>query len=227
MDSFRKSNPGSLLLLCSFCVFALLLSSCSSKVIIKANKSDASIFVDDVLSGTGSTQPIAASAKQCRNIKIELDGFYTESFRYCGEKGVKTKEVSLQRDDAIAAATKTDYANNVLNQAVNKKLSSNAVWKIVSEAVERHFGTVEKNDKKEGHLVTSWEVQSFERATIRTRLTVKRLSGGAKYKILLQSQRAEAADVSVDRDDDFSLWTYVITSYDEGLNELRTRLLAK
>jgi hypothetical protein len=88
------------------------------------------------------------------------------------------------------------------------------------------FDVLETADKASGYMKTAWVVQSFNGATIRTRVFVKTSSSdsGVKYKIKIASEYAEKVGATAKDDELFKAWDRVLKKYSRLIPELQSRL---
>lgn len=210
----------------------LLLSGCRTAVIFTSSENDAQIYIDGRQMGMGETPVVKIKKEKCVNVKVEKTGFLSESMQYCysGTNLLqpKTQFIELPHDDAYDASVITDYSNKDFEVEVNISYKEDEAWKIVSQIITGYFDNLEMADKSTGYMKTSWQLKSFDRQTIRTRIIVKQSSSSPlKYKIKIISEIADKPNQSVKDDDKFKEWDRILRAYDGLITEFQSRLSGK
>ncbi len=197
-------------------------------VTVSTSEADAKIFVDGQNLGTG-TLKVKVPYKGCVNVKIEKVGFLKYEQTYCnqpnGTKPPKTQYFDMKKDDALEASIKTDQANIDFAVEVNKNLSKDDSWKLITQIVTDYFDAIEVSDKETSYLRTAWGIQSFAQNTIRTRLIIK-LSKSDPFtiKVKLVSEFSGTNSTSVKSDELFHEWDRVLRKYQNVINDFSSRL---
>ncbi len=190
------------------------------------SETDAKIFVEGKLIGTGQVQIIVPS-HSCVTVKVEKASFLTTTIEFCNKPEFtappKTFYMQLEKDDSYDATEATDIAN--VDIEVKTKKSEAEAWKLMSQIITSYFDVIEVTDRETGYLRTSWVAQTFKQRTIRTRMIVKLGSTEPlAYKIKLVSEQAGAAQTSVKSDELFKEWDRVLRKYKEVIREIQTRV---
>jgi hypothetical protein len=196
------------------------------KVIFSTSESDAKIYIDGKLMGNGQVEVIVMS-NSCVTVKAEKVGFLIEIITFCNKKASskppKSYYCQMYRDDAYDASVQTDIAN--IDIEIRTSLNEINAWKLMSQIITNHFDVIEITDRETGYLRTSWELQSFQQNTVRSRLIVK--LGNADplaYKVKLVSEESRVPGTSVKRDELFREWDRVLRRYENIIEEMRSRL---
>ena len=190
------------------------------------SETEAKIFVEGKLIGTGQVQIIVPS-HSCVTVKVEKASFLTTTIEFCNKPEFtappKTFYMQLEKDDSYDATEATDIAN--VDIEVKTKKSEAEAWKLMSQIITSYFDVIEVTDRETGYLRTSWVAQTFKQRTIRTRMIVKLGSTEPlAYKIKLVSEQAGAAQTSVKSDELFKEWDRVLRKYKEVIREIQTRV---
>lgn len=215
-------------------IFALLLLSIGfysysqfpKNITLTASEPDVRITVNGQFKGTGSVV-IKIMGKDCATIVFEKPGFITSKIKLCNDKySPKLPKVyshEMIKDESYDASVKNDLANYDIEIETSK--SEIDAWKLLSQIILSYFDVVEITDKETGYLRTSWQVQSFNSCTIRTRVIVKQsFSKPLKYKVKLCSEISNSPGTSVKEDEKFMLWDRVLRKYENLLSEIQARL---
>lgn len=195
---------------------------------VSASEPDAKIIVDGQNLGTGKLK-VKVSKNGCTNVKITKPGYLTYEQTYCNKKGAtdppKKQFFDMKKDDSFEASVKSDQANIDFSIEVSKKLDPNDAWKRVNQIVTDYFDAIEVADKETSYLRTSWNVQTFQQNTIRTRLIIKlSKSDPLTFKVKLVSEYSGAAMTSVKADEQFREWDRILRKYQNTINDFTTRL---
>jgi len=197
------------------------------------SEADAKVFLDNQYYGTGSVD-IKFAEPSSAMIKVEKPGYLTWGpylFENASNKNVTGRlDVKMEKDESLDASALSDVANKGFTQVVNKKLSEDRAWKVISSIVTSYFDEVETSDKSTGYLKTAWVAQPFNNGQImiRTRVLIKGISGdNLAYQIKLSSERAETLPnqkIKVNDDEKFKSWDRVLRKYNELISEFQNRL---
>lgn len=196
------------------------------KIIFSSSESDAKIYIDGKLMGNGQVEVIVMS-NSCVTVKAEKVGFLIETITFCNKKASskppKSYYCQMYRDDAYDASVQTDIAN--IDIEIRTSLTEIEAWKLMSQIITSRFDVIEVTDRETGYLRTSWELQSFQQNTIRSRLIVKLgNSDPLAYKVKLVSEESRMPGTSVKSDELFREWDRVLRRYENIIEEMRTRL---
>ncbi len=218
-----------LLFLISLLLITSLTYSNIWKITVTVSEPDAEIFVNGVKIGN-SPSIAKIENKSCAQIEIKKVGFLTEKRTWCiGKAGIpepnKKEFITMKKDEAYDASSKTDKANIDFPIEVSKKLNEDAAWKQVSMIVTNYIDDIAQSNKETGYLMTAWKVQTFPGKTVRTRIIVKLSnSNPLGYKIKIESQYSDEENVSAKSDEKFKEWDRVLKKYDNLISEFQTRL---
>ena len=207
-------------------LFVISASAGKREIRFSVSETDAKIFVEGKLIGTGQVQIIVPS-HSCVTVKVEKASFLTTTIEFCNKPEFtappKTFYMQLEKDDSYDATEATDIAN--VDIEVKTKKSEAEAWKLMSQIITSYFDVIEVTDRETGYLRTSWVAQTFKQRTIRTRMIVKLGSTEPlAYKIKLVSEQAGAAQTSVKSDELFKEWDRVLRKYKEVIREIQTRV---
>lgn len=196
------------------------------KVELSSSESDAEIIVDGRILGRGNVS-IIIPKDACVTIYVVKTGFLTETLEYCNKKNhsepPKSIHVKMKRDDAYDASVQTDIAN--INIEIRTEREEKDAWKLMSQIITSYFDIIEITDRETGYLRTSWVTKSYEQNTIRTRLILKQgQSEPLMYKVKLISEESQEASTSVKKDEKFREWDRVLRTYEDIIDELKSRL---
>ncbi len=191
-----------------------------------ASESDAKIFVDGRLMGSGQLDIIVPSYA-CIVIRVEKVGYLTENIEFCNKPDFspppKNYSLMMQKDDAFDASEATDVANIDLEIKTDKPELE--AWQLLSQIITSYFDVIEVTDRETGYLRTAWTVQTFKKNTIRTRMIVKLgNTTPLSYKIKLVSEESQSPQTSVKSDELFREWDRVLRKYKEVVFECQSRL---
>ncbi|MBI9033950.1 MAG: hypothetical protein JEZ03_05715 [Bacteroidales bacterium] len=196
------------------------------KIQVSTSEQDAKIIVDGKMMGAGQVEVIVMS-NSCVTVKVQKIGFLTETITFCNKKNSanppKTYYVEMRRDDAYDASIQTDVAN--VDISLKTTMSELDAWKLMSQIITQYFDVIEVTDRETGYLRTSWEVQSFQQNTIRTRVIIKLGdTDPLTYKIKLVSEESRRASTSVKSDELFRDWDRVLRKYEGIFDQMTSRL---
>lgn len=190
---------------------------------------DANIEVAGKVLGVGKYD-LKVPKNACVELRVSKDGFIRFVKNYCNQPNMQepplTEFVEMVEDEAYNSSISTDMANVRITVPVNKSISSENAWKILSSIITRSFDVLETVDYNTGYLTTSWQVQNFNgMSTIRTRVIVS--SGGNSedltYVVKIVSQRADGV-TSVKEDQMFTDWGRLLKRYGGIAEEIQARL---
>ena len=230
MNYSKKAKPMKHFPKIMLIMVAILMSTQSfalkKKIKISASQSDADIYVDGQLMGTGQLDVVVLN-NSCVTVNIVKTGYLVDQVTFCNKKSSpnppKTYYVEMTRDDSFDASIQTDIANVDINLSSNK--SEEETWKLISQIIMSYFDVIEVTDRETGYLRTSWVVQSFKQNTVRTRIILKAGSTDPlSYKVKLVSEASGSASTSVKSDEKFKEWDRVLRKYQSVLDELQNRL---
>ena len=127
-------------------------------------------------------------------------------------------------DPAYDASVQTDMANIDIEVELNPNRENVDSWKILNQVVTNYFDVIEISDRETGYLRTSWNLQNFENASVRTRLIVKIGSlDPLSYKVKLVSEIG-GSGTSVKSDHKFAEWDCVLRTYETVIDQVVSRL---
>lgn len=190
---------------------------------------DANIEVAGKVLGVGKYD-LKIPKNSCVELRVTKDGFLRFVKNYCNQANMQepplTEFVEMVVDEAYSSSISTDMANVRITVPVNKTLSSESAWRILSSIVTRSFDVLETVDYNTGYLTTAWQVQNFNGMnTIRTRMIIS--SGGnaneLTYVVKIVSQRADGV-TSVKEDQLFMDWERLLKRYGGIVEEIQARL---
>ncbi|MBL4586276.1 MAG: hypothetical protein JKX84_04355, partial [Flavobacteriales bacterium] len=199
------------------------------KVKLSVSERDAEIFVNGNMVGRGSALIVIPSYTDA-SVEIIKAGFITEEFTFFNTPGnpapPKTHHIKMVVDDAYEASTQTDIANIDLEIKTSK--NQDDAWLLLNRIIMSYIDVIEVTDKETSYLRTAWQVKSFSKATIRTRVIVKlgdKISDTqVYYKLKLVSEYAKGAGVSPKEDQSFKEWDRVLRKYEGIVSELPSRM---
>jgi hypothetical protein len=202
-------------------------SAGKKKILISCSEPDAAIYSNGVKVGTGQAEVLILS-NSCVTINIEKTGFLEVEETICNKKGFtkppKTKYFEMIADPAFDASVQTDMANIDIEVELNPDRDNIESWKILNQVVTNYFDVIEISDRETGYLRTSWNMQNFTNAAIRTRLIVKIGSlDPLSYKVKLVSEIGDSG-ISVKSDHKFAEWDRVLRSYETIIDQIVSRL---
>ncbi|GAB3203571.1 hypothetical protein ABID22_002122 [Pontibacter aydingkolensis] len=190
---------------------------------------DANIEVAGKVLGVGKYD-LKVPKNSCVELRVTKDGFIRYVKNYCNQLNMQepplTEFVEMVEDEAYNSSISTDMANVRITVPVNKSISSESAWKILSSIITRSYDVLETVDYNTGYLTTAWQVQNFNgMSTIRTRMIV---SGGGNadeltYVVKIVSQRADGV-TSVKDDQLFTDWGRLLKRYGGIVEEIQSRL---
>ena len=223
-----------LLTLLFFGLFSLDLSATdeggSEKVKITTDPQTARIYVNGVLTGTG-TVVVTVGKNDCVKVEVKQEGYITEVRTYCDKKSMtkppNSDYVQLQPDESYTSSIQSDVANNEILLSVKKGKSREEAWRIIVQTVLSKFDVLENNDEKSGYLRTAWVGVVFAKSnnTIRTRCIIKQSSEDPlAFKIKLVSEESGRAGTSFSSDEQFQAFSRILKKYDGFIEELNTKL---
>ncbi len=202
----------------------------SEKVNVTTDPQTARIFVNGVLTGTGSIV-VTVGKNDCVRVEVKQEGYITEVRTYCDKKGMtkppNSDYVQLQPDESYTSSIQSDVANNEILLSVRKGKSRDEAWRTVVQTVLSKFDVLENNDEKQGYLRTAWVGVVFARSnnTIRTRAIIKLSSEEPlAFKIKLVSEESGRAGTSFSSDEQFKPFGRILKKYDGFIDELNTKL---
>ncbi len=198
------------------------------EVELTVSEKDAEIYVNNKLIKKGNAT-IVVPRKSCVFVKIVKAGYFIEEVKYCKKKyepkPPKTDYITLTKDDSYWGSVSMDISNKDMTIIVNKKKSETQAWKLISQIIMSYFDIIEISDKETGYLRTAWVVQTYSKATIRTRVIIKQSdSSPLTYKIKIISEKSNEQKASVKDDEKFSKWDRVLRKYEGIVSEIQTRL---
>lgn len=196
-------------------------------VLISCSETDAAIYSNGIKVGTGQAEIIVLN-DACVTINIEKVGYLEVEETICNKKGFpkppKTKYFEMLPDPAYDASVQTDMANIDIEVVLNPDRENVESWKILNQVVTNYFDVIEISDRETGYLRTSWNMQNFENASVRTRLIVKIGSlSPLSYKVKLVSEIG-GAGTSVKSDHKFAEWDRVLRTYETVIDQIVSRM---
>lgn len=218
-----------IILILTLLVSGLMSEARPKKVIITASEADAIIYANGQQVGVGTATITVAPYTQML-VSVKKVAFLTQEHTfYNGVAGQamppKNYHFNLQRDDAYAASSQSDKANIDFSILVNQKLNTVEVWRLTTQIATDYFDAIEVSDKETYYMRTSWEVQSFQQATIRTRLIIKLgRSNPLTFKVKLVSEFSGRAGTSIKADEQYRDWDRVLRKYEDIIDDFNTRL---
>ena len=153
------------------------------KVAVTTDPQTARIYINGVLTGTGSVT-VTVPKNDCVRVEVKLEGYIQETRTYCSKKGMSNPPnsdyIQLQADESYTSSIQSDVANNEILLSVKKGKSREEAWKLIVSTVLSKFDVLENNDEKSGYLRTAWVGQTFMKGnnTIRTRVIIRRIAPG-------------------------------------------------
>lgn len=209
------------------CIVIALLTSCSgTKNILVTSDEGSQIFVDGKQTASGVVK-IKIPPKETINVEVKKPGFISVERNYENTSTVDlpSKEyIRLEVDDAFENSISTDIANRDIEIRTNPEKDEENIWLLLNRIVLDHFDVLETADQKTGYLRTSWTMNKFKAATVRTRLIVKFSSSNPlTYKVKLMSEIAPPL-TSIKADEYYKEWDRILRVYEPVIDDLRTRL---
>jgi len=197
------------------------------KVLVSSSEPDAAIYSNGIKVGIGQAEIIVLS-KSCVTINIRKVGYLEIEETICNKKGFpkppKTKYYEMITDPAYDASIQTDMANTDIEVELNSDRTEVESWKILNQIITSYFDVIEISDRETGYLRTAWNLQTFDNASIRTRMIVKiGTLQPLSYKVKLVSEIAGPA-TSVKSDHLFSEWDRVLRTYETVIGQITSRL---
>jgi len=197
------------------------------KVLVSCSETDAAIYSNGIKVGTGQAEIIILS-NACVTININKVGFLEVEETICNKKGFpkppKTKYFEMLPDPAYDASVQTDMANIDIEVELNPDRENIESWKILNQVVTNYFDVIEISDRETGYLRTSWNMQNFTNAAVRTRLIIKIGSlEPLSYKVKLVSEIGDSG-ISVKSDHKFAEWDRVLRTYETVIDQIVSRL---
>ncbi|MEO7924870.1 MAG: PEGA domain-containing protein [Chitinophagaceae bacterium] len=202
----------------------------SEKVSVTTDPQTARIYVNGVLTGTGSIV-VTVGKNDCVRLEVKQEGYIQEVRTYCDKKGMtkppNSDYIQLQADESYTSSIQSDVANNEILLSVRKGKSRDEAWKTIVQTVLSKFDVLENNDERSGYLRTAWVGVVFARSnnTIRTRAIIKLSSEEPlAFKIKLISEESGRAGTSFSSDEQFKPFGRILKKYDGFIDELNTKL---
>lgn len=209
-----------------FLIFPVLLFA--KKVEISTNPSDAEIYVNGKLVGTGSIV-IDVKKKECITVQIVREGYLQYTKDYCNQKGMpdipKRDYIQLNLDQSYEASAKSDIANvDVVLKPQKGTLDEN--WTNAIRTITDYFDALEVSDSDVKYLRSAWIVDTFDGFVVRTRI-IYRLTRDEpqEFKLKIVSERAPR-NTSSRQDERFEAWDRVLKKYGTLLEEVNSRISA-
>lgn len=224
-SNFKKMNLKtlSLLVLLIFPIIAF-----AKKVEISTNPSDAEIFVNGKLVGTGSIV-IDVKRKECITVQIVREGYLGYLKDYCNQKGMpdipRRDYIQLSLDQSYEESSKSDIANvDVVLKPKKGDVDEN--WTNAIRTITDYFDALEVSDSEVKYLRTAWIVDNFDGFVVRTRL-IFRLTRDEpqEFKLKIVSERAPR-NTSSTQDERFEAWDRILKKYATLLEEVNSRVSA-
>jgi len=222
-----KSTIKILLALIFIAGFGFSAMAGKKKVLVSCSETDAAIYSNGIKVGTGQAEIIILS-NACVTININKVGFLEVEETICNKKGFpkppKTKYFEMLPDPAYDASVQTDMANIDIEVELNPDRENIESWKILNQVVTNYFDVIEISDRETGYLRTSWNMQNFTNAAVRTRLIIKIGSlEPLSYKVKLVSEIGDSG-ISVKSDHKFAEWDRVLRTYETVIDQIVSRL---
>lgn len=219
------------LILFLFCLSTLTAFAGNKKVEISASEHDAKIYANGKEMGTGSATIIVPNNAQI-TVEAKKAGFLTGRQLFYNmddhPKAPKAFYFTLKKDDAYEASLKIDQANIDFAIVVNPDKDATEAWKLSTQIVTDYFDAIEVSDKETSYMRTSWNVQTFQQNTVRTRFIIKLGdSDPLTYKIKLVSEYSGESGTSVKADERYHEWDRVLRKYKNIVSDFSTRLGVK
>jgi PEGA domain len=200
------------------------------KVAVTTDPQTARIYINGVLTGTGSVT-VTVPKNDCVRVEVKLEGYIQETRTYCSKKGMSNPPnsdyIQLQPDESYTSSIQSDVANNEILLSVKRGKSREEAWKLIVATVLSKFDVLENNDEKSGYLRTAWVGQTFLKGnnTIRTRVIIKLSSEDPlAFKIKFISEESRRAGTPFSADEQYSPFGRILKKYDGFIDELTTKL---
>lgn len=200
------------------------------KVAVTTDPQTARIYINGVLTGTGSVT-VTVPKNDCVRVEVKLEGYIQETRTYCSKKGMSNPPnsdyIQLQPDESYTSSIQSDVANNEILLSVKRGKSREEAWKLIVSTVLSKFDVLENNDEKSGYLRTAWVGQTFMKGnnTIRTRVIIKLSSEDPlAFKIKFISEESRRAGTSFSADEQYSPFGRILKKYDGFIDELTTKM---
>ena len=200
------------------------------KVSVTTDPQTARIYINGVLTGTGSVV-VTVPKNDCIRVEVKLEGYIQETRTYCAKKGMSSPPnsdyIQLQADESYTSSIQSDVANNEILLSVKKGKSREEAWKLIVSTVLSKFDVLENNDEKSGYLRTAWVGQTFMKGnnTIRTRVIIKLYTEDPlAFKIKFISEESRRAGTSFSADEQYSPFGRILKKYDGFIDELTTKM---
>lgn len=200
------------------------------KVSVTTDPQTARIYINGVLTGTGSVV-VTVPKNDCVRVEVKLEGYIQETRTYCDKRGMssppKSDYIQLQADESYTSSIQSDVANNEILLSVKKGKSREEAWRLIVATVLSKFDVLENNDEKSGYLRTAWVGQTFMKGnnTIRTRVIIKLSSEDPlAFKIKFISEESRRAGTPFSADEQYSPFGRILKKYDGFIDELTTKL---
>lgn len=231
----------SLLSFCAICFFTMInITDVSAspdpviygpdKVAVTTDPQTARIYINGVLTGTGSVS-VTVPKNDCVRVEVKLEGYIQETRTYCSKKGMSNPPnsdyIQLQPDESYTSSIQSDVANNEILLSVKRGKSREDAWKLIMLTVLSKFDVLENNDEKSGYLRTAWVGQTFLKGnnTIRTRVIIKLSSEDPlAFKIKFISEESRRAGTPFSADEQYAPFGRILKKYDGFIDELTTKL---
>lgn len=200
------------------------------KVSVTTDPQTARIYINGVLTGTGSVV-VTVPKNDCIRVEVKLEGYIQETRTYCSKKGMSNPPnsdyIQLQPDESYTSSIQSDVANNEILLSVKRGKSREEAWKLIVATVLSKFDVLENNDEKSGYLRTAWVGQTFMKGnnTIRTRVIIKLSSEDPlAFKIKFISEESRRAGTAFSADEQYSPFGRILKKYDGFIDELTTKM---
>lgn len=200
------------------------------KVSVTTDPQTARIYINGVLTGTGSVT-VTVPKNDCVRVEVKLEGYIQETRTYCDKKGMSkppnSDYIQLQSDESYTSSIQSDVANNEILLSVKRGKSREDAWKLIVATVLSKFDVLENNDEKSGYLRTAWVGQTFLKGnnTIRTRVIIKLSSEDPlAFKIKFISEESRRAGTPFSSDEQYAPFGRILKKYDGFIDELTTKL---
>jgi len=155
-------------------------------------------------------------------IKFTAPGYLDQTVRVYKSDKSTSRTFKLEQDAAYFASDEgSDLANKTMRIVVRKGMSADEVWKRITYYITDQFPNMEIIDKSAGWIRTAWNSETFQYATVRTRIEIKEMPGmdDLTYRIELQSEIAwRSCGLN---DQCFSKWERILKKYKKAVEDLK------
>jgi len=182
------------------------------KTTINVLPDNAKIFIGNAEVATGTYEYTHKTGQDYVMVKLSAPGYIDKNVKV--NRTDKVMTYTLETDEAWAASeVSNDVANKAIRIIVSRGMESDDVWQRIIYYITEVFPNMEITDRAAGWVRSTWKIQNFNNATIRTRIELKEVPGQDEKTIRLTLFSEIASRDCGLNDQCFNPWDRALKTY--------------